>query len=123
MECYEPYESLKQKQHIIAKGSYLLKSSCCDMKSCDLLVSDIQDTTYKCNDLFHNYHKDELDEKGNILADTLCSNLAEKQNAMYNKLKTYTKKAGTRKKGKIIRKKHKKLKKSIKKYRKYSSNK
>lgn len=123
MECYEPYETLKQKQYINAKGNYLLRSSCCNMKSCDLLVSDIQDTRYKCNDLFSRYyHKDDLDERGNILAaDSLCSDLAEKQKAIYNKFINYTKKAGTRKKGKIIRKKHKKHKKSIKKYRKYSN--
>lgn len=129
MECYLPYKTHKQKQYIIEKGSYLLKSSCCDINSCDLLISDIQDTKNKCNDLFRSDHKDNLDEKGDILSDSLCPDLAEKQRDIYNKFKTYTKQAGTRKKCKISRKniknkKHKKHKKSIKKiYRKYSSNK
>jgi len=69
MECYEPYETRKQKQYIIEKGNYLLKASCCDLSSCDLLSSDIQDTSYKCNDLFRKYHEDNLDEKGNILTE------------------------------------------------------
>ena len=116
MECYEPYETRKQKRYIIEKGNYLLKSSCCDVKSCDLLSTDIQDTKYKCNDLFGRYHEDNLDEKGNILTESLCRQLGEKQNVVYNQFKTFTKRAGRRNKHKISRRKHKKLrKKSIKK--------
>lgn len=50
-----------------------VKSSCCDLNSCDLLSSDIQYTKYKCNDLFRKYHEDNLDEKGNILTESLCT--------------------------------------------------
>jgi hypothetical protein len=104
MECYVPYETHRQKRNIINKGNYLLKSSCCDVKTCDLLLSDIQDTKHKCNDLFRNYHEDNLDDKGNILTDTLCSQLKEKQNDTYNKLSIFRQKAGRRNKFKSIRK-------------------
>jgi len=114
MECYVPYETRIQKRDIINKGNYLLKSSCCDEKSCDLLLSDIQDTKHKCNDLFRNYHEDNLDDKGNILTDTLCSQLKEKQNNISNKLNIFTQKAGRRNKFKSIRKRNKKSRKAKK---------
>ena len=104
MECYVPSETHRQKRNIINKGNYLLKSSCCDVKTCDLLLSDIQDTKHKCNDLFRNYHEDNLDDKGNILTDTLCTQLKEKQNDTYNKLSIFRQKAGRRNKFKSIRK-------------------
>lgn len=48
---------LVKKRDVIKKGIYLLKSTCCDLKSCDLLTSDIQDTRYECNDLFSKYQR------------------------------------------------------------------
>jgi hypothetical protein len=124
MECYVPYETRKQKKYIIDKGNYLLKSSCCDYESCNQLETDIQDTRFKCNDLFGIYHKDNLDEKGNILSDSLCSELREKENRISGYIRKFTKQAGTRNKHKISRKKTKKTKKyRSRRYKRYSSNK
>lgn len=67
--------------------------------------------------------KDNLDEKGNILTESLCTQLGDKQNSVYNQIKSFTKRAGRRNKHKISRRKNKRVKKSIKRYRKYSSNK
>lgn len=125
MECYIPYKTRKQKQYIIDKGNYLLKSSCCDYNSCNILESDIQDTRHKCNDLFGSYHQDNLDEKGNILSDSLCSDLRKKEDEIHNYIGKFTKQAGTRSKNKVIRKKTNKNKKTRKyktrRYKKCSS--
>lgn len=87
-ECYEPYEIVEEKKKIIHKGKYLLKSSCCDSKSCEKLIQDIQDTKFKCNDIFGKGIYHELDQKGNIIGDTLCSQLNTKQNTLLNFKKT-----------------------------------
>lgn len=111
MECYVPYDRFIEKRNIITKGNYLLKASCCDDKSCQLLESDIQDTRFKCNDLFRSLHEDNLDEKGNILTTSMCSELKEKQNKIASVLKNLTRRAGRRNKRKIGKKKYNKTKK------------
>jgi hypothetical protein len=87
-DCYEPYELVEEKKKIINKGKYLLKSSCCDLKSCENLIQDINDTKFKCNDIFGKGVYHELDEKGNIIGDTLCSKLNTKQKELLNFKKT-----------------------------------
>jgi hypothetical protein len=115
--CYESYEKKNNKREVIKKGEYLLKSNCCDRKSCEELSDDIQDTKYKCNDIFSEIH--DLDEKGNIIGDTLCSELNKKQNIIHNqKLLFFNKfrkggKSKKRKKKKEKRKKRKTLRKEV----------
>ena len=115
--CYESYEKIKNKREVIKKGEYLLKSNCCDRKSCEELSDDIQDTKYKCNDIFSEIH--DLDEKGNIIGDTLCSELNKKLNIIHNqKLLFFNKfrkggKSKKRKKKKEKRKKRKTLRKEV----------
>jgi hypothetical protein len=58
--------------------------------------------------------KDNLDEKGNILTESLCTQLGDKQNSVYNQIKSFTKRAGRRNKHKISRRKNKRVKKALK---------
>jgi hypothetical protein len=74
MSCYVSY---KQKE-LLKTADYLLKQNCCDAYSCSQLVDDLQDTQFKCNDIFGKFHLDK-DEKGNI-EQTVCSNLRDKKN-------------------------------------------
>jgi hypothetical protein len=95
MEFYRLFYPYRLKRDIINKGEYLLKSSCSDFKSCDKLLFDIHNTRNNCNDLFSKYHTDNLDDKGNILTDSLCSNLKEKENSINTQIDSYLKrKAG-----------------------------
>lgn len=97
MNCYEPYEYLLEKRELINKGKYLLQSKCCDLQSCEQFQNDIQTTRHKCNDFFAKYHKDNLDEKGNITSDSLCLDLRKKQEEINNLIKNrFTKTAGKR---------------------------
>jgi len=119
MEFYRPYKSNRLKRDIINKGEYLLKSSCSDFKSCDKLLFDIHNTRNNCNDLFSKYHTDNLDDKGNILTDSLCSNLKEKENSINTQIDSYLKrKAGRLNKFKSIKKSNNKSRKANNKSRK-----
>ncbi len=109
--CYEPYEKVNERKEILKKGQYLLKSTCCSLGTCEQLIDDIQDTKYKCNYTFgKNFH--DLDEKGNIIGVTLCSELNSKQLETLNFLKKLNKKAGKSKR------KRRKIRRRTKRFRK-----
>ncbi len=126
MDCYTPYELFLERRNMINKGKYLLKSSCCDDKSCELLQKDLQETRHKCNDLFRSFYKDNLDEKGNILSESICTELRNKQRQVYSDEQKFTKKAGKRikrKTGKNSKKYKYRRNKTQKRSKKYSTNK
>lgn len=118
-KCYhESYDTLRRKSLLIQRGKYLLKSDCCDLDSCDLLLNDLQKAKNVCNDIFH-YDFQQTDEKGNI-KNSLCSELLNKQKEIMNKSLIYnqsagkSKNAGKSKRKSKGRKKYRKNKKSMK---------
>jgi len=115
--CYETYDEFKEKRQIIEKGSYLLNSKCCNTESCEKLINDIQDTKFICNDIFGKNIHHELDEKGNIIGDTLCSKLNAKQKEVTEVAQKF--KIGGKTKTKRKRRYIKRNKRRTKKYRKY----
>jgi hypothetical protein len=81
MNCYgkDPYNVKMEKQALIKKGAYLLKSKCCD-EDCEVLIKDVETAADECHSLFRDMHQwDDLDLDGKILADSLCSELEEKK--------------------------------------------
>jgi hypothetical protein len=118
-DCYIPFETAENKKRILQKGNYLLKSTCCNVNSCERLQTHIQDTRYKCNDIFRSAHRDSLDEKGNMLGHTICSELLNKDNKVTNCIANFTnrdnKRGGTKKRN-LIKKRVSRKNKKPKKY-------
>jgi hypothetical protein len=121
MYCYdESYDDKIKKQKLIKKGSYLLKSKCCN-QNCNNLLQDIEKTANECHDIFRHMHKDNLSEEGKILSGSLCSDLEEKKNRILSgiELSSSNSKGGLCKKHMSVRKsKYRKTSKISRKTRK-----
>jgi len=96
MNCYyESYDDKIKRNKIIKKGSYLLKSSCCN-QDCNNLIHDIENTANECHNLFSHMHIDNLNEEGKIISGSLCSDLDEKKARILSEI-TSNSKGGKRK--------------------------
>ena len=116
---------LEIRKEIIKTGNNLLDSKCYNIKSCDALAYYIQHIKQSCNDAFSELHNNNLDEKGNIISNTLCSDLNKKQKEIIDIIVKENNKVdkekikGGKTKRKRKRKYVKKNKRRTKKYRKY----
>lgn len=108
---------LEIRKEIMKTGNHLLNSKCYDIDSCDALTDYIQHIKQSCNDTFSELYND-FDEKGNIDAHTLCSDLNKKQKEIMDLVKQKFIKGGKTKKKRKIRY-IKRNKKRTKKHRKY----
>ena len=96
--------TVSEKKAIMTQGQQLLTETCDDKYSCNTLEDKIQNTRFKCNDLFR------VDTHA-ITDDSLCSDLLKKQkeiNEQINELKLGGKKRKT--KGKSRKNKKRKTK-------------
>lgn len=121
MEECRDYESLKikrKKQDVIERGQYAMASSCCDLKSCEDLASDLEEIKNECNDIFRSaWSTEELTEKGNLPSDTACAAYGLKQAQTLVKSRLYM--GGFKKRRSKRRRTNKKRKTRRKTYRRH----
>jgi hypothetical protein len=121
MEECRNYESLKikkKKQDVIERGRHAMAASCCSLKSCEDLASDLEEIKNECNDVFRPvWETEELTEKGNLPPGTLCDAYAVKQAQTMVKTRLYM--GGFKKRRSKRRRTNKKKKTRRKTYRRY----
>jgi hypothetical protein len=93
----EPYKKYLKKKHFLLEAQYNLNSKCCDEESCDSLITDLEHSAFKCDDLFREHHN--VNEKGVITDESLCTDIRRQQNEIQEQMRLMSaRRGGTNKK-------------------------
>jgi len=109
------YKLNQEKEDLHNHIKHLDHFDCCNEKSCDDLAYEYENVINKCHDVYSKVGILNVNEKGRISEQSLCTMLEEKQNKIFKKINNlYERKGGKKSKNKRINtnKKNKRINKT-----------
>lgn len=83
-EKINSYEQYMKKRDFHNNRVFLENYKCCDVNSCNELVNEYDKLIDKCHDIFGSTGLVDVDEKGRVIGDSICSILEEKKQSIKN---------------------------------------